>query len=110
VFFDLGTAARRDRYLRAMRAEGVPATPPPGSVILPTCDWIQAKSTVHAAWPSFQSAEGKAMCYDAQCCPRTIDIIGRFGGVMMGPKYTDDDLRDAAQAIRKVYQALGPTA
>jgi hypothetical protein len=90
-----------------MNAEGVPASPPGGSVILPTNNWIQAKSTIHRGWPSFQSAEGKAARYGNESCPRTIDIIGRFAGVMMGPKFTEDDLRDAAQAIRKVYTALG---
>ena len=35
VFLDLGTSQRRARYLRAMAAEGVPASPPGGSVILP---------------------------------------------------------------------------
>ena len=108
VFLDLGNGTRRARYLRAMAAEGVPASPPGGSVILPTGKWIATKATIHPAWPSFQSAQGKATHYGAETCPRTIDIIGRFAGVMMGPKYSDDDLRDAAQAIRKVYQALGP--
>ena len=109
AFLDLGTGPRRARYLRAMGAEGVPASPPGGSAILPTNNWIQAKSTIHPAWPSFQSAEGQAVRYGAESCPRTIDIIGRFAGVMMGPKFSDDDLRDAAQAIRKVYTALGPS-
>jgi 8-amino-3,8-dideoxy-alpha-D-manno-octulosonate transaminase len=110
VSLDLGTGPRRARFLRAMSAEGVPASPPAGSVILPTSDWIEAKSTIHPAWPSFQSAEGKAMRYGAECSPRTIDIIGRFAGVQMGPKFSDEDLRDAAQAIRKVCQALGPAS
>jgi 8-amino-3,8-dideoxy-alpha-D-manno-octulosonate transaminase len=109
VFVDLGNGRRRAHYLHAMAAEGVPASPPGGSVILSTSDWIRAKSTIHPAWPSFQSAEGKAMRYGPESCPRTLDIIGRFAGVMMGPKFSDDDLRDAAQAIRKVYTALGPS-
>ena len=36
VFLDLGDKERRDRFLRAMGAEGLPASPPGGSVILPT--------------------------------------------------------------------------
>ena len=35
VFLDLGTKRQRDKYLRAMAAEGVSASPPGGSVILP---------------------------------------------------------------------------
>lgn len=108
VFLDLRDGARRARYMRAMASEGVPASPPGGSVILPTSPWIQAKATIHPAWPSFQSPAGKAMRYANETCPRTIDIIGRFAGVMMGPKYDENDLRDAAAAIRKVYTALGP--
>lgn len=36
VFLDLGSQERRDKFLRAMRAEGVLATAPGGSAILPT--------------------------------------------------------------------------
>ena len=108
VFLDLGTSQRRAKYLRAMNAEGVPASPPGGSVILPTSKWITAKSTIHPAWPSFRSPEGKAIRYNSDTCPRTIDILGRAAGVMMGPKFSDEDLQDAARAIRKVCLALGP--
>ncbi len=106
VFIDLGTGRRRTLYQRAMGAEGVPASGPGGSVILPINSWISAKSTVHPAWPSFQSPAGKAAHYDRDTCPRTIDIIGRFAGVMMGPKYTEEDLQDVVKAIRKVYPAI----
>lgn len=108
VFLDLGTSQRRAKYLRAMGAEGVPASPPGGSAILPSTNWIESKATVHPAWPSFQTAQGKAIRYGAEACPRTIDIIGRFAGVRIGPKYTEEDLKDIVQAIRKVYQAMGP--
>lgn len=54
----------------------------------------------------FNSPQGKAICYGAESCPRTIDIIGRFGGVLMGPRYTDEDVKDIIRAIRKVYLAL----
>ena len=77
-------------------------------MILPVHKWIEAKSTIHPAWPSFQSAEGKAIRYGSEACPRTIDILGRAAGVMMGPKYTNEDLNDVIRAIRKVYSAMGP--
>ena len=35
VFLDLGTNERREKFRQAMAAEGVPASPPGGSVILP---------------------------------------------------------------------------
>jgi 8-amino-3,8-dideoxy-alpha-D-manno-octulosonate transaminase len=108
VFLDLGTRRRCDRFLRAMAAEGVPATRPGGSVILPIDERIEKKSTVHPLWPSFHSPEGKAIRYGRDCCPRTIDILGRAGGVIMDPNFTDENLNDIAQAIRKVYLGIGP--
>ncbi len=107
VFIDWGTKERRDKFLRAMRAEGVPASAPGGSVILPTAPRIEKKATVHPAWPSFQSARGRSIQYGSACCPRTIDILGRAGGVIMDPNFSEDDLRDIVKAIRKVYLAMG---
>ncbi len=65
VFPDMGTRERRDRFLRAMRAEGVSASGPGGSVILPTDERIANKVTIHPDWPSFQSPEGKATVTEA---------------------------------------------
>jgi len=106
VFLDHGTRRRRDQFLRALRAEGIAATGPGGSVILPTVDRIEQKLTVHPDWPSFSSPEGKAIRYGAECCPRTIDIHGRTGGVIMDPNFTDEELDDVIRAIRKVYLAM----
>jgi len=107
LFIDLGTKQRRDKFAKAMGAEGVPASPPGGSAILPISKWIESKATIHPAWPSFQTPQGKAIQYGAECCPRTIDVIGRFAGVRIGPKYTEEDLKDIVRAIRKVYPAMG---
>jgi dTDP-4-amino-4,6-dideoxygalactose transaminase len=107
IFLDHGNRQRRDRFLRALRAEGISASGPGGSVILPIDPRIENKLTIHPAWPSFQSPEGKAIRYGSQCCPRTIDILDRFGGVIMDPKFTEDDLKDIVRAIRKVYLAMG---
>ena len=108
VFLDHGTRQRRDRFLRALRAEGISASGPGGSVILPIDKRIENKATVHPDWPTFNSPQGKAIRYGAECCPRTIDIIGRHGGVIMDPNFADDDLKDIVHAIRKVYLALRP--
>ena len=105
VFLDCGTHERRENFLRAMRAEGVPGAAPGGSVILPTAERIEKKSTVHPAWPSFVSPRGRSIQYGSACCPRTIDILGRFGGVIMDPRFGDEDLQDVIKAIRKVYLA-----
>jgi 8-amino-3,8-dideoxy-alpha-D-manno-octulosonate transaminase len=106
VFLDMDTRERRDNFLRAMRAEGVNASGPGGSVILPTDTRIENKSTIHPEWPSFNTPQGRAIEYGAACCPRTIDILGRHGGVIMDPNFTDQDIQDIVTAIRKVYTAM----
>ncbi len=106
VFLEFGSREQRDRFLRAMRAEGISASPPGGSAILPTDARIENKVTIHPEWPSFNTPEGKAIRYGSESCPRTIDILHRAGGVIMDPNFTDDDVRDIVQAIRKVYLAM----
>jgi 8-amino-3,8-dideoxy-alpha-D-manno-octulosonate transaminase len=106
VFLEFHTAADRQRFSMAMKAEGVPVSPPAGSVILPTVPEIEQKVTVTPRWPSFASERGRSIRYGKECCPRTIDILSRFAGVMMGPKYTERDTTDAVTALRKVYPAV----
>jgi hypothetical protein len=92
--------------MAGMKAENVPAAPPSGSAILPVQPYIEKKITVHPAWPSFTSERGRSIRYGAACCPRTIDILNRFAGVLMDPKFTRRDTDDIAAAIRKVYSAM----
>jgi 8-amino-3,8-dideoxy-alpha-D-manno-octulosonate transaminase len=110
VFMDFGSKERRDRFVAAMRAENVPAAGPGGSVVLPLQPHIMAKKTVHPQWPSFSSERGRAMRYGPETCPRTVDVLNRFGGVMMDPKYTRPDLADIVAAIRKVYPEVMKSA
>ncbi len=106
VFVDFGNKSRCDRFLAAMKAENIAASKPGGSVILPTLPHIMAKKTIHPNWPSFQSARGKAIRYGPESCPQTIDILGRYGGVLMDPKFTRQDVDDIIKAIRKVYPSV----
>lgn len=106
IFVGFRTKEERQRYADAMKAEGVPVSGPAGSVILPPVPEIEQKVTVTPRWPSFASERGKSIRYGRECCPRTIDILGRFAGVMMSPKYTEQDTQDAVTAIRKVYAAM----
>jgi hypothetical protein len=46
------------------------------------------------------------MKYGAACCPRTIEILSRFAGVAIDPKFTSGDTSDIVAAIRKVYPAI----
>jgi dTDP-4-amino-4,6-dideoxygalactose transaminase len=98
--------AHRDRFLTAMKAENVPASPLVGSVVLPIQPHITQKLTVHPAWPSFTSERGRAIRYGAECCPKTLAILDRFAGVTLDPKFTRGDVEDIIAAIRKVYPMI----
>jgi 8-amino-3,8-dideoxy-alpha-D-manno-octulosonate transaminase len=106
VFLGFASKERRDRYSAAMRAENVPVAPPGGSVILPVVPYIENKIAMHPAWPTWTSPRGRAIRYGAASCPRTIDILSRFAGVAVGPKYTRRDIDDIVAAIRKVHPAV----
>jgi 8-amino-3,8-dideoxy-alpha-D-manno-octulosonate transaminase len=106
VFLGFDSRERCERYLEAMKAEGVPASRPSGSVILPALPHIINKVTAAPNWPSFTLGRGKTIRYGPDTCARTIDILGRFGGVSMDPKFTRRDLDDVVAAIRKVYPAV----
>ena len=103
VYMKFATKEQRDRFMAAMKAENVPASPPTGSAILPVQPYIEKKVTAHPAWPSFTSERGRAIQYGATSCPKTIDILNRFAGVLMDPKFSQRDTDDVVRAIRKVY-------
>jgi hypothetical protein len=65
--------------------------------------YIEHKVTVHPKWPTWTSGRGKAIQYGAASCPRTLDILSRFAGPAINPKYTDRDIDDIVAAIRRVY-------
>jgi dTDP-4-amino-4,6-dideoxygalactose transaminase len=106
VFIGFASKAQRDAYMVALKKEGVGSAPPGGSVILPIQPYIEKKATVHPAWPTFTSERGRQIQYGAACCPRTIDILNRFAGVPLGPKFTKEDTDEIVVAIRKVYPAI----
>ena len=103
VFLGFDSKDRCERFRAAMKAENVPVDHPGGSSILPIQSYIEQKRTVHPAWPSFTSERGRAIQYGASCCPRTIDILSRFAGPSLDPKYSASDTADIVAAIRKVY-------
>jgi hypothetical protein len=45
--------------------------------------------------------------YGRECCPRTIDILGRHAGVTLDPAFRDD-VKDIVRAVRKVCLAMRP--
>jgi len=102
VFVGFKDKQRRDRFLAAMKAENVPASPPSGSVVLPALPHIIAKRTAHPDWPTWNSPRGKAMRYGPETCPRTIGVLDRFAGVSLDPKFSEKDTADVVAALQKV--------
>lgn len=109
VFVRFKTKDQRDRYVTALRSQGIAAGGPSGSVILPIQEYIEKKRTVHPGWPTFNSDRGKSIQYGAACCPRTIEILSQFGGVAVGPKFTEEDTREIVKVVRKVYPTIMTT-
>jgi 8-amino-3,8-dideoxy-alpha-D-manno-octulosonate transaminase len=103
VFLGFRGKEQRDAFVAGLKAEGVPAGGPAGSVILPLLPYVQKKQTVNAGWPSFSSPRGRAITYGPDTCRRTVAILNRFGGPLMDPKYTRADADYIVAAVRKVY-------
>ena len=93
----------RDRFMAGMKVEGLPAQPPVGSVVLPLVPHIMAKRTVHPAWPTFNTPRGKSIQYGPETCRRTVQVLDRFAGVPIDPKYTKAECDSIVAGIRKVY-------
>ena len=106
VFLVFETKRRRDLVYARDGGRGSAGRAPAGSVILPADSRIAKKATTHGDWPSFQSPQGKAIRYGREACPKTIDILGRSGGVIIDPSYSDQDVEHIIRAIRKVYPAV----
>jgi len=106
VFLGFKSKEQCQRYIQGMRKENVPAQPPAGSVILPVLRHVEQKVTVHPAWPSFTLGRGKSIRYGPACCPKTLDILGRFAGVSLDPRFTTRDTADIVAAIRKVHPSI----
>jgi 8-amino-3,8-dideoxy-alpha-D-manno-octulosonate transaminase len=96
----------RDKFIKAMDAENVPMSVISASEVLPITPYIATKQAPHPLWPTFNTPRGKAMRYGPDCCPRTVDLWNRSATLSVGPKYSDDDLKDIVAAVTKVHARL----
>jgi len=106
VYIRTGGLAERDRFIKALEAENIPASLMESSVILPIAPHIEKQEPPEANWPSFTLPQEKDVRYGAACCPRTIDMYNRYAGVPLDPKYTDQDVADIIAAVKKVFPAV----
>lgn len=103
VFVRFDSKEKCDKFMALMKAENVPVGNPGGSVVMPVLPYIVNKVTIHPDWPTWTSPRGKAIKYGPATCPRTLDILSRFAGPLIDPKFTRRDTDDIVAAIRKVY-------
>jgi 8-amino-3,8-dideoxy-alpha-D-manno-octulosonate transaminase len=101
--FAFADTDRRNRFLAEMKAQGLPAVAPSGSVVLPLEPHIMAKSTAHPAWPTFNTPRGREIQYGPECCKKTVEILSRFAGIPMDPKWSPAQVDAIAQGVRKAW-------
>jgi len=106
VFFETRNKESRDRCIRQLRQRKVPASTLVGSVLLPIQESVINKRTRHAAWPSFNSPEGKRIKYGPDTCRQTLGIFDRFVQVRIGPRYTQRINDYIIDSIRSVCREL----
>jgi 8-amino-3,8-dideoxy-alpha-D-manno-octulosonate transaminase len=106
VWLGFPSQGQRDRFLAAMNAENVPASPPLAAALVPLQPCAEHKLTSHPNWPSFTSERGRSIRYGAECCPGTIAIHRRFAGITLDPRFSRHDTDDIIAAVRKVHQVV----
>src|SRR5262249_13692063 len=106
IWLGFSSQARRDRFLTAMSAENVPASPPLEVALIPLQPAVEHKLTTHPQWPSFTSDRGRSIRYGAECCPRTIAVHRRFAVITLDPGFSHSDIDDVIAAIRKVHPVV----
>jgi 8-amino-3,8-dideoxy-alpha-D-manno-octulosonate transaminase len=109
VWLGFPSQGQRDRFLAAMSAENVPASPPLAAALVPLQPGAVHKLTSHPNWPSFTSERGRSIRYGAECCPGTIAIHRRFAGVTLDPRFSRQDADDIVAAIHKVQPLVART-
>lgn len=105
VFLRFDDKRRCDKFVAAMKTEGVPVMRPGSASILPAVPFIEKKVAPRPNWPTFADERGRSIEYGAKICPRSIDIVARFAGPAIDPTYTRADCDDIVAAIRKTYPA-----
>jgi hypothetical protein len=89
-----------------MKAQNVPCSHPSGSVFLPAQNYARDKIAYNARWPSYTVGRGAEVSYAPERFRQTSDILGRFAGPPLDPKYSREDTRDIVTAVRRVWGRL----
>jgi 8-amino-3,8-dideoxy-alpha-D-manno-octulosonate transaminase len=107
VHFEVANRSLRDRCIAALRQRHIPASPLSGSVLLPIQDSVVHKRARHPDWPSFTSAEGRAIQYGPDSCTQTLELFDRFVQIRVGANYTSRIDQYIVAQVLEVWENLG---
>jgi dTDP-4-amino-4,6-dideoxygalactose transaminase len=103
IHIERGGKDARDKWIRKLQDQGIPASTLSGSVLLPIQQSLMKKRARHPDWPSFNSPEIRVNQYGPECCQQTLEIFDRFVQVRIGPRYTTAMTDRIVDAVREVY-------
>ncbi len=103
----LESAAAAERFVAALRAEGVPAGRVYGGRPVYSNPAILARSTPWSRGCPFNCSEHPTdRTYFIGLCPQSEDLVARSVSVGVGPSMSDEDVDSAVRAVRKVAERL----
>jgi 8-amino-3,8-dideoxy-alpha-D-manno-octulosonate transaminase len=109
LFLDLGSPERGLWFNRALAAEGVPVGATTRACNALAEEWVLERRQTHpAAAPFGPGCPGEARRYPRDACPQTDGIIASMVAIPITPHTTEQDLRDVADAIAKVWRLRSP--
>lgn len=107
VTFYLETAALAERFVAALRAEGIPAGQVYGGRPVYANPQILAQRTAWDTGCPFHCKEHPTnVRYYLGMCPRSEDLLQRSVAISVGPRYSERDCQDTVRAVRKVAAHL----
>jgi dTDP-4-amino-4,6-dideoxygalactose transaminase len=97
-----------DEFSKAMRAEGIPASPHYIGKPIFLCHEAVRTQTLFgdSHFPFDHPNARQGIVYDETTCPVTQDVLDRLITLPMSEFYSEEDVRDMAAAVRKVARLL----
>lgn len=107
VMFYLDGVERAQQFVRALKAEGIPARQVYGGRPVYMNPAVLARRTPWERGCPFTCAEHPTdRTYYPGLCPTSEDLLARSVAIATGPRMTEQDSDDVVQAVRKVAAAL----
>ncbi len=109
LYVDLGTPKAAKKFAKALDAEGIRVGPSSGCRNLLHEELVQKKYQVHPDLPPFgDNYKSQGIQYRPDLCPESDDIFESMVAIAIVPAYSQQDVDDIAQAIKKVWKHIPP--